>query len=152
MGKFGFTRLLLLGSDLAVIYYLSPYLTNLSFDLSTIQIRRTPTRNAVFMTLEIVNSRDVMNGSTAKTRLRFDGDYRIKTAPSVQRRKRGAGQANLDCGLKASSMKQLFEFANVPNTNRRTKGNTSASRKCSGHEWVPYDTSRLRCGAHVLVI
>jgi hypothetical protein len=55
-----------------------------------------------------------------------------------------AGQANLGLyGLgKRRTMKQLHDFAHVPNADlHKRKGLTSGTRECSGHEWVPYDTS-----------
>jgi hypothetical protein len=107
----------------------------------------TPTRNAVFHDFG-----NQANGhgndewfKRQKTRLRLTSITRVKTALQLKDGDDSeAGQANLGLyGLgKRRSMKQLNEFANVPNPDKhKRKGNTSASRKCSGHEWVPYDTS-----------
>lgn len=50
-------------------------------------------------------------------------------------------QANLGLyGLgKRRTLEQLGEFANIDLKNK--KGNTGGTIKCSGHEWVPYDTT-----------
>jgi hypothetical protein len=125
----------------------SQYLTRFVYFLICRYDTYTPTRNAVFHDFG-----DQANGhgkdewfQRQKTRLRLIAITRIKT---VLQYKDGdsseAGQANLGLyGLgKRRSMKQLNEFANVPNADKhKRKGNTSATRKCSGHEWVPYDTS-----------
>jgi hypothetical protein len=104
----------------------------------------TPTRNAVFHDFG-----NQANGhgndewfKRQKTRLRLQSITRIKTALQLKDGDSSeAAQANMGLyGLgKRRTVKQLTDFANVDL--RKRKGNTGSNRKCSGHEWVPYDTS-----------
>jgi hypothetical protein len=104
----------------------------------------TPTRNVVF---HIFDKQANGHGDDEwfkrqKTRLRLLSINRVQTALQLKDGDDSeAAQANLGLyGLgKRRSLKQLNEFANVDLHKR--KGNNGLSIKCSGHAWIPYDTS-----------